>query len=145
MRLTIIQQPLSPGGMVFAFSESGTFEMIPFKGLRFVTMSAVTVWCLASMQAAPAKKPFTEKDRLDAIRRAQVWTATDIPSMDVNVGPKASDGFAAGDSVTCDYALHTKGSGTTPKFRCKTADGDELKGRYGARNGEVYAQVAASG
>jgi hypothetical protein len=130
--------------MVFAPSQPGTSEVISSNGLRIVTMSAVGVWCLALMQAAPAKKPFTEKERLDAIRGAQVWTATDIPSMDVNVGPKASDGFAAGDRVTCDYVQHSKGSGSTPKFRCKTADGDELKVRYGDRNGEVYAQVAAS-
>jgi hypothetical protein len=64
--------------------------------------------------------------------------------MDVNVGPKGSDGFAPGESVTCEYFLHSKGSGTTPKFRCKTADDQELKVRYGNKNGEVYAQVAAS-
>jgi hypothetical protein len=95
-----------------------------------------------------AKTPeatFTERDRLDAIRHAQVWTATDIPSMDMNVGPKGTaDDFVAGQSVVCDYVQHSKGSGSTPKFRCDTADGQELKVRYYDRNGEVYAQVAAS-
>jgi hypothetical protein len=137
-------------------------------------MSAFAVVCLTSIQAAQApsdstaKSPsaatdnaknkapkdqtaktpeakFTERDRLNAIRHAQVWTATDIPSMDMNVGPKGTaDDFVAGQSVVCDYVQHSKGSGSTPKFRCDTADGQELKVRYYDRNGEVYAQVAAS-
>lgn len=147
--------------------------MVRLSGLRVVAISAVAVWCLASIQAAPApqdsaaktkpaaterakssnkkgsrttkgpKKPFTVQDRLDTIRRAHVWTATDIPSMDVKVGPKSPEGFAPDARVTCDYVEHSKGSGTTPKFRCKTPD-QELKVRYGNLNGEVYAQVAAS-
>jgi hypothetical protein len=124
---------------------------------------AAAVWCLVSIQAAQApsgsaktkkstkataaatktRTPFTTQDRLDAIRRAQVWTAVDIPSMDINAGPKGSDGFMPDQRVTCDYVQHSKGSGTTPKFRCKTPN-EELKVRYGNRNGEVYAQVAAS-
>jgi hypothetical protein len=107
-------------------------------------MSAVAVWCLASIQAAQPKKSFTSQDRLDAMRRAQVWTATDIPSMDVKTGPQGSVTFQDDERVECDYVQHSKGSGSTPKFRCVLPSEEDLKVRYGQHNGEVYAQVAAS-
>jgi len=35
-------------------------------------------------------------------------------------------------------------TGMTPKFKCDLGKGDEVKVKYGEKNGEVYAEVAAS-
>src|ERR1700737_1865165 len=124
-------------------------------------LTVMALWCIVGIQAAPARqepsaktpesaaqpknsrKPFTPKERLEAIRRAQVWKATDIPSRDLKAGPQGGKAFDAGETVNCDYAKH-EGSGSTPKFRCVLPSGDDLKVRYGEHNGEVYGQVAAT-
>src|ERR1700730_13236972 len=124
-------------------------------------LTVMALWCIVGIQAAPApqqqadktpqsaaspknsRKPLTPKNRLEVIRRAQVWKTTDIPSMDLKAGPQGGKAFDAGETVNCDYAKH-EGSGSTPKFRCVLPSGDELKVRYGEHNGEVYGQVAAT-
>src|SRR5438132_1762913 len=45
----------------------------------------------------------TPAQRLDAIRRAQVWAPTDIPALDLLVGPQGEGAFALGETVTCDH------------------------------------------
>jgi hypothetical protein len=35
-------------------------------------------------------------------------------------------------------------TGTTPKFTCRLADGDEVKVKYGGNNGEVYGELLAT-
>jgi hypothetical protein len=81
--------------------------------------------------------------RLAAIRHAQVWFATDVPTMDLKSGPQGPGAFAPNETVTCDY-LEKKVSGRSPKFTCVRPPKDELKVKYGRDNGEVYAEVAAS-
>jgi hypothetical protein len=133
---------------------------------RHVGLTVTALCCLVGIQAAPAPrepsgstpksavhpknspkpkepKPFTPKERLEAIRRAQVWTRTDIPSMDLKAGPQGGKAFDPGETVICDHVKHEE-SGSTPKFRCVLPSGDELKVRYGEHNGEVYGQVAAT-
>src|SRR6185369_15293911 len=110
--------------------------------------SLAVVAVLPSVQAVPeALAPggaLTEKTRLDAIRRAQVWTKTDVAAMDVKGGPAGPFAFRPGEHVTCDFVLRPRGSGSTLKFGCLSDPERELKVRYGDRNGEVYAQVAAT-
>ena len=81
--------------------------------------------------------------RLDAIRRAQVWEATDIPSMDLRVGPKGHGAFAPGETVACKY-VSKEMTGRSPKFTCAIPPDDEVKVKFGRENGEVYAEVAAT-
>jgi hypothetical protein len=101
----------------------------------FLWALAAALWTL--MPAAP---DFTPEGRLGAIRRAQVWTKTDVGAFDFKVG----DGeFAPGATVACDY-VEKKFSGKTPKFGCVLAPGDDVKVKYGAENSEVYAGVAAT-
>jgi hypothetical protein len=101
----------------------------------FLWALAAALWTL--MPSAP---DFTPEDRLGAIRRAQVWTATDVGAFDVKVG----DGeFAPWGTVACDH-VEKKFSGKTPKFGCVLAPGDDVKVKYGAENSEVYAGVAAT-
>lgn len=90
-----------------------------------------------------AKPDATDQVRLDAIRKAQVWQQTDVPSMDLMAGPPGSGAFASNELVTCDY-LDKPMSGNTPKFACVIPPDDELKVKYGRENGEVYAEVAAA-
>jgi len=81
--------------------------------------------------------------RLIAIRRAHVWTATNLPSMDIKAGPQGKGAFAPNETVTCDY-VEKKMNGRSPKFTCKLAKDDEIKVKYGKENGEVYGEVAAT-
>jgi hypothetical protein len=85
----------------------------------------------------------SRKERNAAIRHAQLWTPTDVASMDMRTGPKR-EGFAPGDTVTCRFVEKDFG-GNTPKFGCRRDGDDEvMKVRYGRDNGEVYANVAAT-
>lgn len=98
----------------------------------------------AHLAASESHKPYlTPAERLAAIHRAQVWSETDIPSVDIKVGPARRDGFAPDQTVTCDYVA-TKLGGSTPKFACAITPDDVVKVKYGRGNGEVYAGVAAS-
>jgi hypothetical protein len=89
-----------------------------------------------------AKHILKPAERLQVIRRAQVWQPTDVASMDLNAGPKHG-AFPPGDTVTCDYVKEAF-TGASPKFACVIAKGDRLKVRYGVDNGEVYAGIATS-
>jgi hypothetical protein len=83
------------------------------------------------------------EQRLDAIRRAQVWAPTDVAAMDLRAGPRGTGAFAPDQVVTCDYKAKQM-NGATPKFTCVLPPDDELKVKYGRQNGEVYAEVASS-
>jgi hypothetical protein len=92
--------------------------------------------------AEPASsRSVSAAERLDDIRRAQVWKKTDVPSMDLRAGPAGS--LAPHQDVTCDY-VPSKKSGNTPKFECALAPGDVVKVKYGETVGKVYAAVAAT-
>jgi hypothetical protein len=119
--------------------------MTRLKPWRSVAVSAVAVWCMAGTQAVTSSgKQFTPQARLDAIRRAQVWMPTEIPSMDLKVGPAGPDAFAPDEKVTCDHVKHARGNGFTPKFWCAVTPEDIVKVRYREHNGKVYAQVAGT-
>ena len=81
--------------------------------------------------------------RLVAIRRAQVWTPTDVAAMDLKIGPHGPGAIARNDTVACDYVEKTM-DGRSPKFTCRLAPNDEVKIKYGKGNGEVYGEVAAT-
>jgi hypothetical protein len=85
----------------------------------------------------------TDRARHDLLTRAQLWTATDIPSMDLTQGPQGKGSFAPGATVRCDYVKH-KIDGKSPKFYCADAPGDDMKVKFGQDNGEVFGEVAAT-
>jgi hypothetical protein len=93
--------------------------------------------------AIEAQSDDTSKSRKSLIARSKAWRPTDIPSMNLKRGPEGPGSFAVGETVTCDY-VDKELSGASPKFACRTPDGDELKVKYGGANGEVYGEVAAS-
>ena len=63
--------------------------------------------------------------------------------MDLRAGPKGADAFPPNQAVTCDYTEAPR-HGATRKFHCALPDGDVIKVRYGANNGEVQASVLAT-
>jgi hypothetical protein len=91
---------------------------------------------LAAIEVKPAV-------RLDAIKRAQVWEPTDIPSKDFAAGPERKNGFKSGETVVCEY-IGKKMTGHSPKFTCVIPPDDEVKVKFGRDNGEVYGEVAAT-
>ena len=112
-------------------------------GLAVFTILFVTVLSLGDANAAKnTYKNLTQKERIEAIRRAQVWQQTDIASLDIKAGPQDVKGFAPEETVTCDWVQ--KKVTSTPKFYCAIDPKDEVKVKYGEKNGEVYAEVAAT-
>ncbi len=115
--------------------------------LILATLVAVALSLMACAHVGGASKKVkpiaTSSVRLDAIRKAQVWTPTDVASMDLMAGPQGKGAFAPDETVTCDYRNKPM-SGNSPKFACVIPPDDELKVKYGRDNGEVYAEVAAS-
>src|SRR5512140_3023723 len=99
---------------------------------RFVFAMAVgvAVWfgACASRGRLSIDKPFAHVSydaRLDAIRRAQVWEATDVASMDLRTGPKGSGSFTPEETVRCTF-IQKKMGGNSPKFHCVIPPDDEV-------------------
>jgi hypothetical protein len=109
-----------------------------------VIIASAAIGGCAHLGAAKAPKPdATDQERLLAIHRAQVWKATNVPSMDLMTGPPGKGAFPPNGLVTCNYLPKQLG-GNTPKFACLIQPDDELKVKYGRANGEVFAEVAAA-
>ncbi len=108
-----------------------------------VTFLALTASGCASMKPLPPGEALTESERRDVIRRASVWSATDIKLMDLKKGPAGEGGFSPDELVTCEFKEREMG-GQSRKFACVTSQGAELKVKYGARNAEVYGEVLST-
>jgi hypothetical protein len=115
--------------------------------MRITLGSTVPLAMLAAACATHGFKKSADhvspKTRLEDIRRAQVWQATDVESMDLRTGPKASGAFTPGETVNCTH-VEKANSGSSPKFDCVIPPEDEVKVKFGRENGEVYAEVAAT-
>jgi len=81
--------------------------------------------------------------RRDLIRRAQVWSPTVIPTVDIRIGPQDGRGFQPEETVSCTYVRRAQ-SGNSPKFHCRLDDASVVKVKYGPDNAEVYAEVMAT-
>jgi len=103
--------------------------------------------------SAESKEPKEPKDakhrqlsgdeRLAFFRTAQVWTPTRVSEMNIRKGPARSGGFAPDQVVECEFSP-SKQTGSSKKFNCVLPDGDVVKVRYGADNGEVEGTVLAT-
>jgi len=91
------------------------------------------------------KEPLRLDDnaRTAFIRAAQIWSPTDIPSVDMRAGPGGHGAFQPHEIVTCDY-VEGKLHGSNRKFACAVAPDDVVKVRYGTHNREVQASVIAT-
>jgi hypothetical protein len=85
------------------------------------------------------------EQREAALRSARVWRAPPVPVTQVNFAenPPGPGGFRPTDEASCRFVVR-KLSGLTPKFHCEMADGQVLKVKYGASNGEPPAEVAGT-
>ena len=107
-----------------------------------VLMSGFTTLTSAVQAQQSPQRPPDSAVRAAAIARAQVWTPTDVRSMDIKVGPQEPGAFAFLATVTCDY-LPKDLSGKSPKFVCVSGE-DEMTVKYGSDNAEVYGEVGAT-
>jgi hypothetical protein len=109
------------------------------------TLSLVVAFCCTVGLGAednPYRK-LSDSMRMDAIRRARVWTPVSVSDRNIKEGPRLKGAVRPGQTVTCQYSDKDSG-GKTPKFWCTLAPGDHVKVKYGEDNGEVYAEVAAT-
>lgn len=113
------------------------------KALPFSIALAVGMAFQSTPSVVARQSPtVSTKERLDVIKRAQVWQATNVAAMNLRQGPPQNT--FSGDVVTCDY-VDKKFGGRTPKFGCRMSGHERvLKVRYGRNNNEVYAGVAAT-
>jgi len=63
--------------------------------------------------------------------------------MNLRVGEPGPDAFAPNETVRCEYQDQDL-AGRSPKFQCRIAAADDVKVKFGAGNGEVYGEVAAT-
>jgi hypothetical protein len=98
---------------------------------------------LVTAGLAAEKRTFTVEQRLAILSRASIWEARDTPSLDVRTGPPGKGGFAPDEVVACDYVGQPV-TGHSPKFTCAIDKTEHVKVKFGAENGEAYAEVAAT-
>ncbi len=97
----------------------------------------------AHVKSLPPGEALTPQERVEAIRRAGVWSPTNIPSLDLKAGPKVKGAFPSNGWVTCEYVEKQLG-GHSPKFVCETSPGHEVRVKYGPRNAEVFGEVLST-
>ena len=95
-------------------------------------------------RSSDSKKRWTKSERRELVKRAQVWAPTDIPSMNLRLGPQGPEAFQPGQEVTCDYVYDEELPGTSRKFNCAISKNDVVKVRYGEENGKVEGEVIAT-
>jgi len=90
-------------------------------------------------------KKLSVAERQQVMERAQVWRPMNTSSLDLIEGPVLPASQRIPEQVACTFVFPDKPlGGMTPKFKCDLGKGDEVKVKYGEKNGEVYAEVAAS-
>jgi len=99
--------------------------------------------CANFGSSLPKGTALSEKERLEVIRQAAVWSPTNIKTVDFKAGPKGEGSFAPNQWVACDYKKK-KMRGHSPKFTCETSPGHDIKVKYGSENAEVYGEVMAT-
>ena len=89
--------------------------------------------------------PAAAAAREAALRSARVWRPPSVPvgQVDFADNPQGPGRFERTDEVSCRFVIR-KLSGLTPKFHCEMPDGQVLKVKYGASNGELPAEVAGT-
>jgi hypothetical protein len=90
-------------------------------------------------------KKLSVAERQDVMERANVWRPLNTSALNIINGPVLPASQRIPDEVTCNFVFPEKPlGGMTPKFGCDLGKGDSVKVKYGEKNGEVYAEVAAS-
>lgn len=113
--------------------------------------------CAVLRRAHPTDQPWSwDEKRADYLRRSRIWLGDDVDAwvrhvrtLDLRAGPPGRDALRPEALVRCEYVRPAAGVllGRTPKFLCRhqgAGGGETLKVKWGADNGEVYAEVAAT-
>ena len=122
---------------------------VPFGSLATIVVSAgviaAALMAQGNKQADPAPAPaqkaiksVSAEERLDALARAQVWRAPEVPVGKVRFTAAASQP----ESISCRFKF-TELGGTAQKFDCTLDNGDQIRVKYG-RTPEIPSEVAAS-
>jgi hypothetical protein len=109
---------------------------------RLIRIVVVILIAAASLAAVTLSAKEREP-RASVLRRAQLWTATDIRARNFAEGPRGPGSFTPGQTVRCKF-VDKKLSGNSPKFACLIGSDDEVKVKFGGTNGEVYAELLAT-
>jgi hypothetical protein len=105
-----------------------------------ILLITATSGCATIGTQAAARKA---DPRETVMARSRVWSPSEIGGKNLMAGPRGPGGFAFHETVTCKY-LDKKLSGNSPKFACVIGEDDEVKVKFGGRNGEVYGEVLAT-
>jgi len=90
-------------------------------------------------------KKLSVAERQEVMERASIWRPLNTSSLDLLTGPVLPASQRLPAQVACTFVFPEKPlSGMTPKFECDLGRDDVVKVKYGEKNGEVYAEVAAS-
>jgi len=84
----------------------------------------------------------TATQRLESIRKARVWEATDVSAKDLYNGPAGRLAFAVDEDVRCDFVPKPV-TGWSRKFLCRLENGTIVKVKYeeGGPYKEVFGEV----
>lgn len=111
--------------------------------LSALAMALLAGACAHPKPAHGGRPPLSEAARDHIFRHAQVWRATDVAQMDIRQGDVGKNGFSEDETIACEF-VPVKMGGKSPKFLCRIPPSDDLKVKFGANNGEVYGEVAAT-
>src|SRR6187431_1014524 len=91
-----------------------------------VTQADQDVTRAEDSQPSSRKRVLSADERNEALARAQVWRRPLVPVSEAYLGQDRE----APRELDCTFRLNAP-SGTTPKFDCVTADGEEIRIKYG--------------
>ena len=110
----------------------------------FLGLSLALTGCAHTKSLKPGEA-LSHEERRDVVKRAGVWSPTNIPSVNFKIGPADAKGaFKSNEWVTCEYKEDKSPSGHSPKFECETTPGHKVKVKYGPRNAEVFGEVLST-
>jgi hypothetical protein len=117
------------------------------RGIAFAAL--VLVGCASAGPVPNTTGPTTLQSlppdvRLEYMREAVVWSLIDTAALDLRAGPEGGR-WPPGTLLDCEFVLPDETpSGYTPKFLCRTDEGETYKIKYGRENREVYGEVIGS-
>ena len=135
------------------------------QALAFVVIGFSLIGCASGRSGPPVDteapkglhklKSLSVAERRQIMERARVWQSIDTASLNLISGPALPPALRIGRETACTFVFPEKPlTGMTPKFQCvvphspgvrgASPERDEVKVKYGEKNGEVYAEVAAS-
>jgi hypothetical protein len=90
-------------------------------------------------------KNLSVNEREATLQRAKVWQPIDTRSLNLAAGPPLPSAQRISEELTCRFVFPEKPlNGNTSKFLCEVRPDDVVKVKNGKKNGEVYAEIAAS-